>query len=267
MPKASAQATAIREAQSVCASQPSLLVAGLEKSYAGGATPVFNDVSFTISKGQSVAIIGANGTGKSTLLRCCLRLIEPDKGCVHIDGADLTAACKTRLRRMRSGVGFIFQKHNLVPRLAVLSNVMHGAIARRKGARCWFHGLAPAAEREYAMHCLEMVGLADLAARRADQLSGGQSQRVAIARSLMQKPSMIFADEPAASLDPHAGEEVMETFRSLSERTGMTLVFVSHQVAHAQRYADRVLGLRQGRLAIDVEAKALDTSILGAFYG
>lgn len=258
---------AIREGGAGTGTPVSLSVSGLGKAYGEGAVPVFSDISFTVPRGQSVAIIGANGTGKSTLLRCCLRLTEPDRGSVHIDGRDLTAASRPSLRGMRSQVGFIFQKHNLVPRLSVLSNVLHGGIARRKGPRCWFHAIAPRAEREFALHCLDRVGLASLVHRRADSLSGGQSQRVAIARALMQRPSMIFADEPAASLDPLAGEEVMETFRTLSDEAGLTVIFVSHQISHARRYADRVLGLKDKRLSIDVPAGALDEARLEGFYG
>ena len=228
-----------------------LRVSGLHKTFADGSVEVFRDVSFDVPEGQAVALIGANGAGKSTLLRCCLRLIEPDSGQITINGLDMSAQSGHALRKSRARVGFVFQKHNLVPRITVLSNVCHGALARGHGARVWSHGLAQKREREHALHCLEQVGLADLAQRRADHLSGGQSQRVAIARALMQKPDVMFADEPVASLDPHAGEEIMELFRDLNKHHGLTLVFVSHQLEHALSYADRVLGLKDKTLALD----------------
>ena len=228
-----------------------LVVEGLSKRYPGASRAVFAEVSFRIGTGEQVAIIGSNGAGKSTLLRCCLRLLEPDGGRVLLNGHDLTSAQGSALRRARAGVGMVFQKHNLVPRLSVLSNVIHGALARHPGLRTWFQSLARAEDRAYAMHCLELVGLADLAAQRADRLSGGQSQRVAIARALMQRPRALFADEPAASLDPIAGEEVMTLFAELAQREGLTLVFVSHHLDHALTYAKRIIGLRDGGIALD----------------
>jgi phosphonate transport system ATP-binding protein len=116
------------------------------------------------------------------------------------------------------------------------------------------------------MHCLEQVNLAHLCKRRADELSGGQSQRVAIARALMQKPRMIFADEPVASLDPQAGEDVMQVFSDLAQQQGMTLVFVTHHLDHALNYADRVIGLQQGNLQLDSAAIRLNAHQLRGMY-
>jgi phosphonate transport system ATP-binding protein len=209
--------TALAEAHAVRADD--LVVRGLCKAYEGGA-PVLSGIEFAIPSGQSVALIGANGAGKSTLLRCCMHLIQPDQGQVHLLGHDLADLKPGALRHMRSRVGFVFQKHNLVPRLSAVSNVLHGAIARSPFARSWLQGLASGALREEAMRCLARVGLAHLAARRVDKLSGGQSQRVAIARALMQGPRMMVADEPVASLDPSSGEEVMSLFANLFARRG-----------------------------------------------
>lgn len=247
-------------------SNPALRVDRLAKRFNGAAAPVWSDVSFTVPAGQRVAIIGGNGTGKSTLLRCCLRLIEPNAGDIHLHGERLTGSHTQHLRRMRSGVGFVFQKHNLVPRLSVLSNVLHGGLARGRGLRHWHQALARREDREYAMDCLEQVGLADLAGRRTDHLSGGQSQRVAIARTLMQRPRTLFADEPVASLDPQAGEDVMATFDQLTREQGLTLIFVSHHLHHALGYADRVLGLRAGRLALDATAVSESIDSLRSLY-
>jgi len=114
---------------------PALRVDQLAKRFDGAAAPVWSEVSFAVPAGQSVAIIGGNGTGKSTLLRCCLRLIEPSAGDIHLHGERLTGSRAHHLRRMRSSVGFVFQKHNLVPRLSALSNVLHGGLARGSGGR------------------------------------------------------------------------------------------------------------------------------------
>jgi len=242
-----------------------LEIRGLAKRF-GGKVEVLSEVSLAVGKGEAVALIGANGAGKSTLLRSCLRLVEPDAGEIRMLGEDVRALKPAALRRLRARVGFVFQRHNLVPRLPVLSNVLHGALARSPGPRAWFHEIAPRALREEAMSCLERVGLGALATRRADQLSGGQSQRVAIARALMQRPEVMFADEPVASLDPAAGEEVMGCFLELIRRERLTLVFTTHDLRHALDYADRVVGLRGGRVTIDAPAAALDVPSLRSFY-
>ena len=170
------------------------------------------------------------------------------------------------MRACRSKIGFIFQKHNLVPQLSVLTNVLHGALARGVGLRAWSHMLAPEHERQKAMFCLQQVGLADLADRRAGNLSGGQSQRVAIARALMQDPSFLFADEPVASLDPVAGKGIMDLFHRLNVEQNITFVFVSHQVEHALKYANRILGLRAGRLELDIPSAAQTPQMLRELY-
>lgn len=235
------------------------------KAYPGGKT-VLNGVSFAVARGESVALLGANGAGKSTLLRCCLRLIEPDRGAFRVLGQDIGVLRGAALRRLRARVGFVFQRHNLVPRLCALSNVLHGAMARNAGAAAWFQALAPGGLRGEAMACLERVGLADFALSRADRLSGGQSQRVAIARALMQRAEMVFADEPVASLDPGAGEEVMSLFAKLNRDDGLSFVFTTHHIAHALTYATRVVALKDGRVAIDAPTRDLDPAALRAFY-
>jgi phosphonate transport system ATP-binding protein len=247
------------------AADAELAVAGLCKSF-DGQRPILNNVSLQVPAGQSLALVGANGAGKSTLLRCCLRLIEPDGGRIRLLGRDVRALRRRQLRRLRAEIGFVFQRHNLVAQLCVLSNVLHGAQSRHAGPRVWYQALAPRHLREEAMHCLELVGLADFAARRADRLSGGQSQRVAIARTLMQRPRLMFADEPVASLDPNAGEEVMELFADLIRRQRLTLVFTSHHIDHALRFGDRVVALRNGGIALDAPAGVLDAATLRQIY-
>jgi phosphonate transport system ATP-binding protein len=252
--------------QSVGNEAIALSVRGLSKCFRGSAKPVWSNVSFEIPRGQRVAIIGGNGTGKSTLLRCCMRLIEPDAGAIFFGHQQITGLQGRHLAASRSQVGFVFQKHNLVHRLSVLSNVIHGGMAHTRTPRLWFQSLAPQETREHAMHCLEQVNLADFCHRRTDQLSGGQSQRVAIARALMQKPNMIFADEPVASLDPQAGEDVMKVFSDLAQQQNLTLVFVTHHLEHALRYADRVLGLREGALTLDTATQDQSIQQLRGMY-
>lgn len=242
-----------------------LMVRGVGKSFTAGQ-PVLDGIEFSIAKGQSVALIGSNGAGKSTLLRCCMHLIAPDRGTVYLFGQPLQAQSEAGLRALRSQVGFVFQKHNLVPRLSALSNVLHGALTRAAPGRAWFQGTAPRALREEAMHCLDRVGLADKALQRADHLSGGQSQRVAVARALMQRPRFLVADEPAASLDPVSGDEVMGLFASLVRREGLTLLFTSHDLAHALTHADRVIALNHGRVVKDTLSTDTNAVELRALY-
>ncbi|MEL7517273.1 MAG: ATP-binding cassette domain-containing protein [Pseudomonadota bacterium] len=241
-----------------------LRVAGLAKSF--GETPIFRDVSFGLSRGEAVAIVGANGTGKSTLLRCLLGLIPADEGNINVLGTEVGAASSAQLRAMRAQMGLVSQKHNLVPRISVLSNVVQGLLGQRPGIRHWTQILAPAASRGAAMAALEKVGLAHLATRRADRLSGGQSQRVAIARALVGKPKILIADEPTASLDPAAGEDVMDLFFDLAGQGGVTVVFISHNIEHALRYGDRVLGLADGQMKLDARAAGLSAEGLRGLY-
>ena len=241
-----------------------LRVSGLTKGY--GTGPVFADVGFAIRQGDCVALVGANGTGKSTLLRCCLGLVAPDAGEVALLGQDLAVLRPAARRGLRARTGLVGQKHNLVPRLSVLSNVIHGLLGRQSGPRYWTQALAPSEARAAGLAALEKVGLADLAMRRADRLSGGQSQRVAIARALVGNPRFLVADEPCASLDPQAGEEVMALFISLVKREGVTVLFTSHNVQHALHFGDRVLGLKGGRMAIDAAAADVSATEMGRLY-
>ncbi len=238
---------------------------GLAKRF-GTGKPVFSDIAFSIGQGECVALVGANGTGKSTLLRCCLGLIAPDAGQVSLLGERLSDLGGAARRSLRARTGLVGQKHNLVPRLSVLSNVIHGLLGRHSGPRYWVQALAPAEARAAAIAALEKVGLADLALRRADRLSGGQSQRVTIARALVGNPRFLVADEPCASLDPQAGEEVMALFMSLVKREGVTVLFTSHNVQHALNYGDRILGLQGGQMVIDAPSSRVTAAEMAQIY-
>jgi phosphonate transport system ATP-binding protein len=242
-----------------------LAVSGLRKRY-GETAAVFDGLDFSICAGEAVAVIGANGTGKSTLMRSLIRLTEVDAGEIEVLGQNVRALDRTGLRKLRARVGFVFQRHNLVLRLSALSNVIHGAQSRMSGPRTWAQWMAPEELRKEAMACLARVGLADRAMQRADSLSGGQSQRVAIARMLMQRPELVIADEPDASLDPKAGAEVMNLLFQLTREAGLTLVFVSHHMEHASDFADRIVGLCDGRLAFDAPAKSARVGELKDFF-
>ena len=208
--------------------------------------PVLTDVSFSVAEGEAVALLGHNGSGKSTLIRCLMGLMPVRSGSVSLFTTPLESASARKQRELRRAVGVVYQKHNLIPRLSVLSNVIHGALSRERSPRLWFQSTAPQQYREEAFEVLERVGLARFAERKAGQLSGGQSQRVALARALMQHPRLILADEPVASLDPQAGEEMMRLLHALCKEEGVTLVFSTHHLDHAREYSDSLIALKGG---------------------
>jgi phosphonate transport system ATP-binding protein len=246
------------------AAGPVLHVSGLAKDFSG--TPVLHGLDFAVHAGVATALIGANGSGKSTAMKCLIRLVEPSAGQVAMLGQEVTTLGPRDLRRFRSQVGMVWQKHNLVPRLSALSNVIHGVQSRLSGPRAWFQSLAPQPVRDEAMACLARVGLADRAAQRVDSLSGGQQQRVAIARMLMQRPALILADEPDASLDPQSGEEVMRLLANLARQDGLTLLFISHRMEHTLEFSDHILGLQKGRIVLDRPTASTDAARLRRFF-
>jgi phosphonate transport system ATP-binding protein len=243
---------------------PVLVVQRLEKHYDG--RPILRGLEFSVAAGQVTALIGANGSGKSTLLKCLIRQCEPSGGRIQMLGREVCTLNPRDLRRFRAQVGIVWQRHNLVPRLSALSNVVHGVQSRLSGPRGWFQALAPDAVRHEAMTCLARVGLADRALARVDSLSGGQQQRVAIARMLMQRPAFIIADEPDASLDPQSGLEVMQLLSGLVRADGLSLLVISHRLEHTLEFSDRILGLAQGRIALDTPTARTSASGLRRFF-
>lgn len=227
------------------------------------------DVNLEIARGERVAIIGRSGAGKSTLLRIFNRLLRPTGGTLLLDGQDVSHAQGRELRLVRRRVGMVFQQFNLVSRLSVLDNVLVGTLAQRRGL-----SVVPTlwrqfskAERDWAMECLCSVGIGELAPKRATELSGGQQQRVAIARLLAQRADVILADEPIASLDPRSAEQVMSILKMINETHGVAVVTNLHQVDVATRFAQRIVGLREGQLVLDTTAERLDEALLEQLYG
>lgn len=235
---------------------PALTARGL--SVVLGGRRVLDGVTLDVESGERVALIGPNGAGKSTLLRALTGLL-PYEGEASAFGAPTGRGLQRR-------TGMVFQHHALVRRASALSNVVHGLMHRSGGWRAWHEKTAPAPFRAAAMAALDRVGLADRARVRAGHLSGGQAQRVAIARALVREPDLFIADEPAASLDPAAGHEVM---RALAETAGgRTLLFTSHDLSHARAYATRIVALEAGRIVLDAPAEQTDPARLrGLFPG
>jgi phosphonate transport system ATP-binding protein len=223
-----------------------LEVKNLTKIYEDG-TVAIRDVSFTVQGDEFLIIIGLSGSGKSTLLRCINRLIEPTEGQVIWDGVDVTQADPDQLRRIRRQIGMIFQQFNLVKRSTVLTNVISGRLGYVKPWPSLLHRF-PKRDRQMAMQALERVGIADQAHKRADELSGGQQQRVGVARALMQQPRLILADEPVASLDPVLAHSILEYLEQLNQEEGIAILCSLHYLDLVQRYATRVIGLRDGQI-------------------
>jgi phosphonate transport system ATP-binding protein len=241
-----------------------LEIHNLSKDYRG--VPALIDVSLTVAKGEFVAIIGRSGAGKSTLLRCINRLVEPSAGRITVDGIDVPALGRRGLRALRTRVGMIFQHYNLVPRLTVIENVLHG----RLGFKTTWDGVVghySQSEKRLAFDLLVQLGLEAQAHQRCDRLSGGQKQRVGIARALIQDPRLILCDEPIASLDPGSAKVIMDQLRRIADEQGITIIVNLHQVDVAVKYADRIIGIRAGKVEYDGSPKKLNKKTVSLIYG
>ncbi len=239
-------------------------VTGLTKQFVDGPRAL-DAVDLSVPSGQLMALIGLSGSGKSTLLRHLNGLHRPTAGRVEVLGVDVTAAGRTELRQLRQKVGFVFQQFNLVGRLTCMENVLTGALGRVRGPR---YGVVtwPKALRREALEHLDRVGLADRAYQRADTLSGGQQQRVAIARTLMQRPTLVLADEPVASLDPEISAQVMDLLFRICVEDQLTVLCSLHQVELALGWTHRIVGLRDGRVVLDEDARSLDNDAVMQVY-
>lgn len=219
--------------------------------------------SLCFARGEFTVLLGASGAGKSTLLRCLNLLTKPNTGQIKVDGIGAIEN-GTALQAHRRQTGMVFQQHQLIERHTALANVLLGRIGYHSTWRSLFP--LPRAERQIALDCLNRVGLLHKALHRVDQLSGGQQQRVGIARALAQQPSLMLADEPVASLDPASSRRVLSQLKQICREDGITTVVSLHQVEFAMEYADRVIGLAQGRIVFDGTSNALTDSVLDMIY-
>ncbi|GAB3848341.1 phosphonate ABC transporter ATP-binding protein [Nesterenkonia populi] len=245
--------------------EPVIDVAALVKEFPNG-TRALDGVDLRVGSGETVVLLGANGSGKSTLQKCLTKLVPPTEGSVNVLGTEVSTAPKKEVQQLRTEVGVVFQKINLVRELSVLTNVIHGSLGRVRSSRNWFSTTARSEQRDEAMEALERVGLSHVAGRRAEQLSGGQQQRVAIARTLMQRPRMILADEPVAALDPRAGRQVMDLLWQVAEEERLTLLCTLHQLELAREYGHRVVALREGRVDMDTYMSQIADEQLEGLY-
>jgi phosphonate transport system ATP-binding protein len=218
----------------------------LKKTYDDG-TQALKGVSFEVEKGEFLVIIGLSGSGKSTLLRCTNRLLDPTDGQILWNGTDIAKLTPKELRPIRRKIGMVFQHFNLVKRLSVLNNVLSGRLGYMSNWKGMTYRFSQE-DKKQAMTALARVGLTEQAHKRASELSGGQQQRVGIARTLMQEPEIILADEPVASLDPVLAHTILGDLERLNREDGITVICSLHYLDLVQRYATRVIGLRDGEV-------------------
>jgi phosphonate transport system ATP-binding protein len=245
--------------------EATLQIRHLSKAYTPGQ-PVLRDVSLDIAPRGVTAIIGPSGTGKSTLIRCINRLVEPTSGSILFEGRDLTQLRGAELRLTRTQIGMVFQEYNLVERLTVMENLLTGRLGFVSPLKAWLRRF-PAEDIERAYALLDEVGLTGFAQQRADSLSGGQRQRVGIARAIMQQPRLLLADEPTSSLDPKTSVEIMALIRDLAAQRAIPVVVNMHDVELARRFADRIVGLSGGAMVFDGAPAALTDEQLLRIYG
>ena len=237
----------------------------VSKVYPNG-TVGLDDVDLTIADGEFVAIIGRSGAGKSTLLRSVNRMHRITSGTLTVNGTDVSSLSGKSLRRFRRGIGMVFQSFNLVTRTSVIQNVLAACVPDMPFWRVLL-GAFRRADKIKALESLDKVGILDKAYMRADQLSGGQQQRVALARTLTQDPKIILADEPVAALDPVTAKQVMQDFVHINKDMGITILLNIHHVELALEYADRIIGIRAGKIVYDGPSANVDKDVLAAIYG
>ena len=252
-----------------------LEIENLDKAY-GNGVQVLRGINLQIEQGEFVGIIGLSGSGKSTLLRCVNRMIEASSGAVRVpaeivglgaDGkkADIRRLSSAELRLLRRKIGMVFQQFNIVKRLSVIENVLSGGLGYQPGFRSALR-IFSREEKRRALTNLKRVGLLDHAYKRADQLSGGEQQRVAIARTLMQQPAIILADEPVSSLDPRLSRVVLDILKRVCREDRITALVSLHTLELTREYADRIVGLKQGRICFDGLAPDLTDRIVNLIY-
>ncbi|MCB1968956.1 MAG: phosphonate ABC transporter ATP-binding protein [Geminicoccaceae bacterium] len=242
-----------------------LTLKALTKRYRTGDLAL-DHVDLDVPKGQVVGLIGPSGAGKSTMIRCINRLVEPTSGEVVLNGETISSLGSAGLRRARRRIGMIFQEYALVERLSVMENVLSGRLGYVGFWRSWFRRF-PKADVEEALRLLERVGLEQFYDKRADELSGGQRQRVGIARALIQDPELLLVDEPTASLDPKTSRQIMRLIGELCEERGLAAIINIHDVALAQMFVARIVGLKAGAIVYDGPPDGLTADVLTTIYG
>ncbi|MEM9566729.1 MAG: phosphonate ABC transporter ATP-binding protein [Cyanobacteria bacterium P01_E01_bin.34] len=238
-------------------------IRNLTKQY--GDRAVLQGISVEVAPRTFTAVLGPSGAGKTTLMRCLMGLVQPERGEIWYWDRDIVRAQAQDMRRIRRQMAVVAQQFNLVRRRTALDNCLAGRLPELPLWRCLLNSFPQDLKRD-ALMALERVQLLDVALQRADRLSGGQQQRVAIARAITQKARIILADEPISSLDPESARIVLNLLRSLCDREGITVICNLHQASLALEYSDRILGMKSGQLVMDKAAQNVTESDLDTLY-
>ena len=244
--------------------QTILTVSQVAKTYPNGVHAL-QGVSFQVGRGEFVGVLGPSGSGKSTLIRSINRLVDITSGRILLGDQDIQSLQGRALRHARRRIGMIFQHYNLVERLSVMENLLHGTL----GYLHTLPSLVGAYREEDKRRALELLRefeLGDYAYHKASQLSGGQKQRVGIARAVMQDPDLLLCDEPISSLDPVTSENIMNLLYTMSQQRGIACIVNLHQVEFARRFATRIIGLNGGQVVYDGPASQVDDRVIAAIY-
>ncbi len=242
-----------------------LVVRNLKKTY-GNGVQALKDVSFNVKKGEFIAVLGSSGSGKSTLIRTINQLIPVTSGQIFVAGNEIQTLKGRDLRRARRRIGMIFQHYNLVDRLSVMQNVLHGTLGGMSTLYSVL-GRYPEERKQAVLELLDDFSLRDYAYKRAGELSGGQKQRVGIARALMQNPEILLCDEPISSLDPITAGAIMDLLSVMAYKNDIACIVNLHQVNFARQYASRIIGIAHGEVVYDGPAGTIGHRDLERIYG
>ena len=241
-----------------------LSIKNVEKKYNNG-TNALKNISFDVEKGEFISIIGPSGSGKSTLLRSMNKMIDISQGSILFEDKNIENLKKTEIEIVRREIGMIFQSYNLVERLTVIENVLHGRLGY-KSVIAGILGIYSEEEKKEAFNFLEKVNMTKYAYRKCNELSGGQKQRVGIARAIMQKPKLLLCDETIASLDPKTAEYIMDYLKKIVSELKITCIVNLHQVDIAKKYSDRIIALNKGEKIFDDKTERLTDDMIEFIY-
>ena len=242
-----------------------LKVKDLCASYSSSGPEILKGISFDVAENDFLAIIGPSGAGKSTLIRCINRLVEPTSGQIYFHGQDVTQLSLRELRKIRRGIGMIFQEFNLIDRMSVMDNLLSGRLGFTGNMRTLFKAFKRQ-DIDSALKLLERVGLSDQVDKRADELSGGQRQRVGIARALMQNPKLLLLDEPTSSLDPKISREIMNLVKEMAFELKVPCLCNIHDVQLAMDFCNKIIGIQEGTKMFEGTPESLNEEKLQEIY-
>lgn len=237
----------------------------VSKSYTNGVHALKN-VSFTVSEGEFISIIGTSGSGKSTILRSINKLIPINDGKIIFDNESVSDQKGKKLKHLRRKIGMIFQNYNLVYSLSVLQNVLHGCLGYMGGIK-GIAGIYSEEDKKRAILLLEELGMEQFCYNRASDLSGGQKQRVGIARAIMQNPKLLLCDEPIASLDPSSARTIMDLLKDMTQKRNIACIVNLHQLDAAVKYSTKIIGLSKGQIVFYGKPSELTDEVIERIYG